>query len=81
MLIEEFKNCIHADMKTHLDERKVQTLAEAAKLTDEYALTHKNFFSQKSKSTDNAKPNYGGKSGPSNFNDKAGSPFPCRYWV
>ena len=41
VLIEEFKRCVHADIKTHLDERDVNTLQDAATSADDYALTHK----------------------------------------
>ena len=44
MLIEEFKRCIHSDVKTFLDEREVETLDVAARLADDYALTHKAFL-------------------------------------
>ena len=41
MLIEEFKRCVPDDIKTYLDEKTVSTLAEAATMADDYALTHK----------------------------------------
>ncbi|XP_072046476.1 uncharacterized protein [Amphiura filiformis] len=41
LLIEEFKRCVHSDIKTYLDENKLKTLNEAATMADEYALTHK----------------------------------------
>ena len=41
MLVEEFKRCIHSDVKSFLDEREVETLDVAARLADDYALTHK----------------------------------------
>ena len=41
ILIEEFKKCIHSDVKTHLDESKIDILHEAATKADDYALTHK----------------------------------------
>ena len=40
VLIEQFKICIHAEIKTHLDER-VDNLQDAASTADDYALTHK----------------------------------------
>ncbi|PIK44195.1 hypothetical protein BSL78_18937 [Apostichopus japonicus] len=40
-LIEEFKRCIHPDIKTHIDERMIDTLHDAATKADDYALTHK----------------------------------------
>jgi hypothetical protein len=41
VLLEEFKKCVHGDVKTHLDEQKVNDVAEAAVIADDYALTHK----------------------------------------
>ena len=41
MLVEEFKRCIQSDVKTFLDEKQVETLEEAARLADDYYLTHK----------------------------------------
>ena len=41
MLLEEFKGCLPAEIKTHLDERKVEDLHQAAVWADDYALTHK----------------------------------------
>ncbi|XP_062610561.1 uncharacterized protein LOC134272333, partial [Saccostrea cucullata] len=44
ILIEEFKNCIHPEIRTYLDEQKVETLEQAATAADDYALTHKVSF-------------------------------------
>ena len=44
MLIEEFKRCIHPDIKTYLDEQKAETLEDAARYADDYSLTHKVSF-------------------------------------
>ena len=41
ILVEEFKNCVHSDVKTHLNEQKVENLSQAARLADDFALTHK----------------------------------------
>ena len=41
MLVEEFKRCIQSDVKTFLDEKQVETSEEAARLADDYYLTHK----------------------------------------
>ena len=51
MLVEEFKRCIQSDVKTFLDEKQVETLEEAARLADDYYLTHKVSFIAKPKST------------------------------
>ena len=47
MLVEEFKRCIHSDVKSFLDVREVETLDVAARLADDYALTHKASFINK----------------------------------
>lgn len=51
MLIEEFKRCVRDDVKSFLDEKEASTLHQAARLADEYALTHKKFtFNQNNRS-------------------------------
>ena len=52
ILVEEFKSCVHSDIKTHLDESKVDTPNQAATIADDYAITHK------LSSNSNSKPNY-----------------------
>ena len=47
MLVEEFKRCIHSDVKAFLNEREVENLETAARLADDYALTHKASFVNK----------------------------------
>ena len=42
MLLEEFKSCLTPQMKTYLDERKVDGLSQTTVLADDYSLTHKN---------------------------------------
>ena len=44
MLLEEFKGCLPAEIKTYLDDRKVEDLHQAAVWADDYALTHKGVF-------------------------------------
>ena len=44
MLIEEFKRCIHHDIRTFLDDQKADTLENVSRLADDYALTHKSSF-------------------------------------
>ena len=51
MLVEEFKRCIQSDVKIFLDEKQVETLEEAARLADDYYLTHKVSFIAKPKPT------------------------------
>ena len=41
ILVEQFKSCVHADIKTHIDERGINYLHDAATAADEYSLTHK----------------------------------------
>ena len=40
MLVEEFNRCMISDFKAFLDEKVVKTLYFAARLADDYALTH-----------------------------------------
>ena len=40
ILLEEFKRCVPATIKTYLEEQKVSELEKAATLTDDYTLTH-----------------------------------------
>ena len=47
ILIEEFKGCIHSDVRTYIDEQKEETLDEAAHLADDYSLTHRISFTDK----------------------------------
>ena len=51
MLVEEFKRCIQYDVKTFLCEKQVKTLEEAARLADDYYITHKVSFIAKPKPT------------------------------
>ena len=47
MLIENFKRCINPDVKSFLDEKEVEILEKAARLADDYTLTHKVSFVNK----------------------------------
>ena len=47
ILIEEFKRCIHSDVRTFIDEQKAETLEDAARLADEFSLSHKVTFVDK----------------------------------
>ena len=47
MLVEEFKRCINSDVKAFLDEKEVETLDLAARLADDFSLTHKASFVNK----------------------------------
>lgn len=44
MLLEEFENCLPEQTATYLNEQKVATLQQAAKLADEFTLTNKAVF-------------------------------------
>ena len=57
ILIEEFKRCVCDDIKTYLDEQKVENLAKAAAYADDYVLTHKSTFN-KSRSFGSTKKSY-----------------------
>ena len=41
VLLEEFKDKVRPDIRSHLDEQKVEELEKAAIMVDDYALTHK----------------------------------------
>ena len=56
VLVEEFKRCIQSDVKTFLCEKQVETLEEAARLADDYYLTHKVSFIAKPKPTSSHPP-------------------------
>jgi len=49
MLIGEFKRCIHSDIRTFIDEQKAETLEDAARLANEFSLSHKMTFVEKPK--------------------------------
>ena len=51
MLVEEFKRCINFDVKSFLDEKEVETLEKAARLANDYTLTHKVSFVSKANPT------------------------------
>ena len=45
LLIEEFKKSLPSEVKTYLDEKKAETLSQAATVADDYVLTHKKAYS------------------------------------
>ena len=49
ILIEEFKRCIRSDVRTFIDEQKAETLEDAARLADEFSLSHKVTFVERPK--------------------------------
>ena len=44
LLIEEFKKCLLGEVKTYLDENKVETLSQAGVLADDYILLVKDAY-------------------------------------
>ena len=66
LLVEEFKQCIHSDIRTHLDEHKIETLTEAATMADDFSLTHKLSSSKPSPNYQNPQ-NRSGQSRPPYF--------------
>ncbi|XP_065893824.1 uncharacterized protein [Dysidea avara] len=46
ILLEDFKDCLPIEIKTYLDEQKVDNLHQAATRADDYALTHRNSFNR-----------------------------------
>ena len=57
ILIEEFQRCVCDNIKTYLDEQKVENLAKAAAYANDYALTHKSTFN-KNRSIGSTKKSY-----------------------
>ena len=47
MLAEEFKWCINSDVRTFLHDKEVENLDLAARLADDYSLTHQTSFVNK----------------------------------
>ena len=43
ILVEEFKSCLHRDLKVHLEELKLDSLQEVAIASDEYVLSHRSY--------------------------------------
>ena len=54
ILVEEFKECVSQDLKTHLEDKNVKTLEEAAVISDTYALSHKKNFVSRSQTSSNS---------------------------
>ena len=65
MLVEEFKRCINSDVKPFLDEKEVEALEKAARLADDYTLTHKVSFVSKANPRKPFYPTSGQKPSPS----------------
>ena len=80
MLVEEFKRCINSDVKSFLDEKEVETLEKAARLADDYTLTHKVSFVSRANPRKPFYPPSGHKPSPSlqsgNSNQNAPKPKP-----
>ena len=41
ILLEEFKRSVHVDVRSHLEAQRIGTLSEAARIADDFVLTHK----------------------------------------
>jgi hypothetical protein len=52
---EKFKDCVHKDLRTHLKDKNVRTLDEAAVISDAYTLSHKKNFWSKNQSSSSLK--------------------------
>ena len=76
VLVEEFKRCIQSDVKTFLDEKQVETLEEAARLADDYYLTHKVSFIAKPKPTSSHPQNKFMSGNPSGMPSQSNTPKP-----
>ena len=57
-IIEEFKQCIHSDIKTYIDEHSVSSLVEANTMADDYAPTHKLIYLKNKRAGDVPNLNY-----------------------
>ena len=44
ILIEEFKGCLPTGVKTYIEEQKAESIQQAARLADDYTLTHRGTF-------------------------------------
>jgi len=40
ILIEEFKGCLPTSIKMYIEEQKAESIQQAARLADDYSLTH-----------------------------------------
>ncbi|VDI19808.1 Hypothetical predicted protein [Mytilus galloprovincialis] len=56
MLLEEIKQCVHSELKTHLDDKTVESIHDAAVISDNYTLSHKRSF--KSQNVNTSSGNY-----------------------
>ena len=65
MLVEEFKRCINSDVRSFSDEKEVETFEKAARLADDYTLTHKVSFVSKANPRQPFYPPSGHKPSPS----------------
>ena len=69
VLLEEFKKCVNTDIRTFINEQKPTDLTAAARLADEYSLTHK-FSTNKTHNHSFPRgnnPNHEGRQPPRNF--------------
>ena len=78
IIVEEFKRCIHNDIRTHLDESNVTDLRAAAIKADDYALTHKSNLNQSKHNVSMRRNNGQGFSARQYASDKSKEGFPPR---
>ena len=78
IIVEEFKRCIHNDIRTHLDESNVTDLCAAAIKADDYALTHKSNLNQSKHNVSMRRNNGQGFSARKYASDKSKEGFPPR---
>ena len=71
ILIEGFKGCIPTNIKTYNEEQKAETLQQAARLADDYSLTHHGVFEGSPSESNSAG---GPKSEPSKNTDHMNKP-------
>ena len=71
ILIEEVKECLSTNIKTCIEEQKAETLRQAARLADDYSLTHHGVFKGSPSESNSAG---GSKSEPSKNADHMNKP-------
>ena len=78
ILIEEFKECVHQDLRSHLEDKNVKTLEEGAVSSDTYTLTHKKKFLSKTQSSSVVKSSDFSKKNVQEFQSSIGSQQPLQ---
>ena len=70
ILLEEFKRSVRQDVRLHLEEQRVEMLDEAARIADDYALTHKQTYKMYNDAQKSKNWNQNKKTGASEKKDK-----------